>query len=62
MLAVLIKRVKDEGQIFGIVPHLTQSFLWITPRQSSKHEAPVCAFEQVSGLKINFNKSELFCF
>jgi hypothetical protein len=75
MLAVLIKRAKDEGQISGIVPHLVQDGISILQyaddtiifmdhdlKKAQNMKLLLCAFEQVSGLKINFHKSELFCF
>jgi hypothetical protein len=75
MLAVLIKRAKDEGQISGIVPHLVEdgiSILQYTDDtiifidhdldKAQNMKLLLCAFKQVSWLKINFHKSELFCF
>jgi hypothetical protein len=75
MLAVLIKRAKDEGQISGIVPHLVADGISILQYaddiiifmdhdldKAQNMKLMLCAFEQVSGLKINFHKSELFCF
>jgi hypothetical protein len=75
MLAILIKRAKEEGQISGIVPHLVDDGISILQyvddtiifMDHDLHKAQnmnllLCAFEQVSGLKINFHKSELFFF
>jgi hypothetical protein len=75
MLAILIKRAKEEGQILAIVPHLVDNGISILQYADDTiifmdhdlHKAQnmkllLCAFEQVSGLKINFHKSELFCF
>jgi hypothetical protein len=75
MLALLIKRAKDEGQISGIVPHLVHDEISILQyaddtiifmdhdlEKAQNMKLLLCAFEQVSGLKINFHKSELFCF
>jgi hypothetical protein len=75
MLAILIKRAKEEGQISGIVPHLVDDGILILQYADDTiifmdhdlHKAQnmkllLCAFEQVSGLKINFHKSELFYF
>jgi hypothetical protein len=42
---------------------MTQSYLWImTWTKAQNMKLLFCAFEQVSGLKINFHKSEVFCF
>jgi hypothetical protein len=75
MLAVLIKRAKDESQISGIVPHLVEDGISILQYaddtiifmdhdldKDQNMKLLLCTFEQVSGLKINFNKSELFYF
>jgi hypothetical protein len=75
MLALLIKRAKDDGQIRGVVPHLlddgisilqhandTIIFIDHDREQGKNHKLLLCALEQLSGLKINFRKSELFCY
>jgi hypothetical protein len=75
MLLVLINRAKVDGQISGIVPHLVDDGLSIlqyvddTIRfmdhdldKARNMKLLLCAFEQFSRLKINFHKSELFCF
>jgi hypothetical protein len=75
MLAILIKRAKAEGQIDGVVPHLvddglsilqyaddTLIFLGHDLEKAKNLKLLLCAFEQLSGLKINFHKSEIFCF
>jgi hypothetical protein len=75
MLAILIKRAKEEGQILGIVLHLVDIGILILQYaddtiifmdhdldKTQNMKLLLCAFEQVSGLKINFHKSELFCF
>src|SRR6266498_620475 len=42
---------------------MTLSFLWKTTWNRQKNmKLLLCAFEQLSGLKINFHKSELFCY
>jgi exonuclease III len=75
MLAILIDRAKADGQIRGIIPHLlddglsilqyaddTIIFLDHDPKQAKNLKLLLCAFEQLSGLKINFHKSEIFCY
>ena len=75
MLAILINRAKDEGQVTGVVPHLVDGVLSILQyaddtilfmdhgiEKATNMKMILCAFEQLSGLKINFHKSETFCF
>jgi hypothetical protein len=75
MLAILIKRAKEEGQIVGVIPHLVDDGLSILQYADDtilfmEHDIDKAknmklllnAFEQLSGLKINFHKSEIFCF
>src|SRR5438128_11760316 len=75
MLAVLIKRAKVDGQLEGVVPHLIDGGLSILQyanntilfmdhdlEKAKNLKLILSAFEQLSGLKINFHKSELFCF
>ena len=75
MLAILIGRAKNEGHVNGIIPHLVDDGLSILQYaddtilfmdhnfdQAKNLKLILCAFEQLSGLKINFHKSELFCF
>jgi hypothetical protein len=75
MLAVLVNRAKREGQIGGVVPHLVEEGLSILQYADDtilfmEHDIEkarnlkfiLCAFEELSGLKINFHKSEIFCF
>ena len=75
MLAILIERAKTDGQIAGVVPHLVDGGLSILQYADDtilfmEHDIEkamnlkliLSAFEQLSGLKINFHKSELFCF
>jgi hypothetical protein len=75
MLSVLIKRAKEDGQINGVVPHLVDGGLSILQyaddtilfmehdlQKARNLKLLLCAFEQLSGLKINFHKSEIFCF
>ena len=74
MLAILIERAKNNGQIAGVVPHLVDDGLSILQyaddtilfmehdlEKAANMKLILSAFEQLSGLKINFHKSELFC-
>jgi hypothetical protein len=73
MLTILINRAKLDGQIDGVVPHLVDDglsilqyandtiiFLDYDPSNARHLKLLLCYFEQLSGLKINFYKSELF--
>ena len=75
MLAILIERTKQDSQIAGVVPHLVDGGLSILQYandailfmehdldKASNLKLLLSAFEQMSGLKINFHKSELFSF
>ena len=75
MLAIMIGRDKEEGQVGGLVPHLVDGGVSILQYADDtiifmEHDLDkarnmkliLCLFEQLSGLKINFNKSEIFCF
>jgi hypothetical protein len=75
MLAVLILRPKEVEQIKGVVPHLVDEGLSVLQyaydsiifmdndlERAKNMKLLLCAFEQLSGLKINFHKSELFCY
>jgi retron-type reverse transcriptase len=75
MLAVFISRAKEVGQVQGVVPHLvdeglsvlqyaddTVIFMDNDQERAKNIKLLLCAFEQLSGLKINFHKSELFCY
>ena len=75
MLAILIKRAKDDGQIRGVIPHLVDDGLSILQyaddtilfldhdiEQAKNMKLLLSVFEQMSGLKINFHKSEIFCY
>ena len=75
MLAILIKRANEEGQISGVVPHLVDGGLSVLQYADDtilfmEHNLDharnlkllLFAFEQASGLKINFHKSEIYCF
>jgi len=73
MLAILISRAKEDEQIQGVIPHLLDdglSVFWYADNtiifmdndleRAKNMKLLLCAFEQLSGLKINFYKSELF--
>ena len=75
MLALLINRAKADGQIRGVIPHLLDDGLSILQyvddtiifldhdlEQAKNLKLLLCAFQQLSGLKINFHKSEIFCY
>jgi hypothetical protein len=75
MLALLINRAKTDGQIRGVILHLVDDGLSILQYaddtiifldhdldQAKNLKLLLCAFEKLSGLKINFHKSEVFCY
>jgi hypothetical protein len=75
MLAILIERAKSSGQIAGVIPYLVEGGLSILQyaddtilfmehdiEKARNMKLILSAFEQLSGLKINFHKSELYCF
>ena len=75
MLAIFISRAKESEQIQGVIPHLVDEGLSILQyagdtvifmdndlEKAKNMKLLLCAFEQLSRLKINFHKSELFCY
>jgi hypothetical protein len=75
MLAILIARAKEDGQVGGLIPHLVDGGISILQYADDtilfmEHDLQkvvnmkliLCLFEQLSGLKINFHKSEIYCF
>jgi hypothetical protein len=75
MLKVFISRAKLDEQFEGVIPHLVDGGLSILRYaddtilfmdhdldKACKMNLLLFAFEQALGLKINFHKSELFCF
>ena len=75
MLAILIARAKEAGLVEGVIPHLIQDGLSILQyaddtvifmshdvEKAVNMKLVLTTFEQLSGLKINFHKSEIFCF
>jgi hypothetical protein len=74
-ICILIARAKEDGQVGGLIPHLVEGGVSILQyaddtilcmehdlAKAVNMELILCIFEQLSGLKINFHKSELFCF
>jgi len=75
MLAIMIARAKEATQVEGVIPNLIQDGLSILQYADDtiifmSHDVEkavnmkllLTTFEQLSGLKINFHKSEIFCF
>lgn len=75
MLALLIKRANEKDLVGGLIPHLVDGgvsilqyadntilFLEHDLSKARNLKLSLCLFEHLSGLKINFHKSELFCF
>ena len=73
MLAIFIERAKNDSQICGVIPHLVDGGLSILQYtddtilfmdhdvdKAANLKLLLCAFEQLSGLKINFHKSEVY--
>ena len=74
-MAILVPRAKNCGQFRGLVPNLVDEGLSILQYaddmvlfmeddldEAKNLKLVLVAFEKLSGLKINFHKSELFCF
>ena len=75
MLTILIARAKEDGQVGGLIPHLVDGgvsilqyaddtilFLEHDLEKAVNMKFILAIFEQLLGLKINFHKSEVFCF
>jgi hypothetical protein len=75
MLAIMINRAKEDGQVSGLIPHLVDGgvsilqyaddtiiFLEHDLEKAVNMKLVLCIFEQLSGLKINFHKSDMYCF
>jgi hypothetical protein len=75
MLAIMINTAKEDGQVSGLIPHLVDGgfsilqyaddtiiFLEHDLEKALNMKLVLCIFEQLSGLKINFHKSEIYCF
>jgi hypothetical protein len=74
-LACMIKKAQDEGLIEGLIPHIIHNgccclqyaddtiFLIQDCLEGARNlKYILCLFESMSGLKINFHKSEILCF
>lgn len=75
MLAILIKRANERGSFHGVILHLVDNGLSILQyaddtiifmehdlEEAKNLKLVLSTFERLAGLKINFHKSELFCF
>jgi hypothetical protein len=75
MLAIIINRAKEDGQVSGLIPHLVDGgvsilqyadgmiiFLECDLEKALNMKLVLCIFEQLSGLKLNFPKSEIYFF
>ena len=75
MLAIIIARAKEDGQVKGVVPHLVEEglsilqyaydtiiFLDHDSDKAKNIKLLLRIFEQLSNLKINFHKSVIFFF
>jgi hypothetical protein len=75
MLAIMIARAKEDGQVDDLIPHLVDGVVSILQyvddtiifmennlEKALNMKLILCIFEELSGLKINFHKSEIFCF
>jgi hypothetical protein len=73
MLAILIARAKEDGQVDGLIPHLVDEgvsilqyaddtiiFMQHDLQKALNMKLVLCIFEQLSRLKINFHESEFF--
>jgi hypothetical protein len=73
-LALLLNKGQEEGLVKGLVPHLIDGGISILQyaddtillleddlENARNVKYILCLFEQISGLKINFHKSEIFC-
>ena len=75
VLQVLIKRAQDSGLLRGVIPNLVERglrmlqyadetvfFIEANESDALNLKYLLCCFEHLSGLKINFHKSETVCF
>jgi hypothetical protein len=75
MLAIIIQRAKEDGQVEGLIPHLVDGgvsilqyvddtiiFMENNLEKALNMKLILYLFEQLSGLKIIFHKSEIYCF
>jgi hypothetical protein len=74
-LAILIQQAKEDAQVDGLIPHLVEEGVLILQYaddtiifmdhdlgKALNMKLILCFFEQLSGLQINFHKSEIICF
>jgi hypothetical protein len=75
MLAIIIQRAKEDGQVDGLIPHLVNGRVSILQYADDKiifmennlekalnMKLILYFFEQLSSLKINVHKIEIYCF
>ncbi|WVZ50605.1 hypothetical protein U9M48_001845, partial [Paspalum notatum var. saurae] len=62
MLAIIVSRAKAIGLRGSATPNDIVLFLDHDLDQAKNMKLVLCLFEQLSGLKNNFHKSEIFCF
>jgi hypothetical protein len=70
MVACLINRAKNEGQISVVIPNILNDGLLILQyaddttifMDQARNMKLLIAFEQMFGLNINYQKGEVFCF
>jgi hypothetical protein len=73
-LACLIHKAQGRGHVQGLIPHIIQNgccclqyaddtifFIQDCLESARNLKFILCLFEHMSGLKINFHKSEIFC-
>ena len=74
MLAIIIARAKEDGQVEGLIPHLVEGrvsilqyadgtilFMSHDLEKALNMKLILCIFEQLSGLKINFQIGRASC-
>jgi hypothetical protein len=74
-LAIMINIAKEDGPVSGLIPHLVDDWVCILQYADDtiiflEHDLEKALnmklvpyiFEHLSGLKINFYKSEIYCF
>jgi hypothetical protein len=75
MFAIIIQRAKEDGQVEGLIPHLVDGgesilqyadgtiiFMENDLEKALNMKLILYMFEQLFVLKINFHKSEIYCF
>lgn len=75
VLATLVNRAQEQGSISGLIPELYEGglsvlqyandtiFMLEDSLESARNlKIILCTFEHLTGLKINFLKSEIYCF